>query len=411
MVMISAFLPVIFVNLPPVIRSHHIWALLWLFSVIVFKFKIFKERSIQFLFILGVIVLIVFMEIYWIDIEDTMRSMLISEFYEISVALSIFAYYRIENDYIGFAKLARLTIYCIVITAIMSIITSYVNPFFARDIVGMAILSGSEKEKVLGYERLGGGGYGFYSGLVCLFPILIYFFKTSYQSYWSKGWLLFFILLFYFCLLRVQFFANILIASLFIILGVISSKKIIRSLSWLLVFLSIIYLIPASYYIDFLKYIAGFFEKNSDVYMKFNDLAVFISAGGEVGVSTETGIRAERFPLLLDSFLSNPIFGGKYHNHHMFWMNKLAMLGLVGTIPFILVLVSYVRINVKTFDKLKNYYFLLSVFSIITLGFTKALFGKELWYIYFVIMPALYYTTLLKEKNKNSNYLEENEYI
>ena len=398
MVIISAFLPVVFNNLPPVVRSHHIWAFFWLFSVFVLKAKILLNRVIHYLMLVGFIISISLLDFFWADIKDDMKFMVLREFYEIMVAISIFVYYRMENDHIGMARLARVALYCIIVTAILSIVTSIINPFFARDIVGIADLSNQDKANVLQYERYGGGGYGFYSGLVCLFPILIYFYKYNSQSYWGKKTLFFIIVLFFVTLVRVQFFANILVAALFILLSMMASKRIIRSLVIVMVMFTILYFIPLEYYINFLQYLSSFFNKNSDVSMKFNDLALFLSTGGEVGDYSEAAIRAQRFPLLMNSFLSNPLFGGTYHNHHMFWMNKLAMFGIIGTIPFIVFLIAYIRTSIKQFNRLYTYYFLLAIFSIVTLGFTKALFGRELWYTYFVVLPFLYYNHLLKYK-------------
>jgi len=111
--------------------------------------------------------------------------------------------------------------------------------------------------------------------------------------------------------------------------------------------------------------------------------------GGYVDVSTEVGIRAERFPLLLDSFLENPFFGGTYHNQHLYFMNKFAMLGLLGTLPFIAFLISHVKANMKYFNKVFTFYYLISLFSFIALGLFKALFGREIWYMFFLILPAI----------------------
>ena len=117
--------------------------------------------------------------------------------------------------------------------------------------------------------------------------------------------------------------------------------------------------------------------------------------------------RYARYPLLMQSFLSNPIWGGKEWNGHLFWMNKLAVYGLLGTLPFIYIIYYYVK-NIKYFDDEFSFYFLLSIFSIIGLGLMKALMGRELWYTFFIILPGFYYLQYLKQPQINK--LKHNKY-
>jgi hypothetical protein len=397
MLSISAFLPLLFTNLPPIIRSHHIWTFLWLVSLITFKTEILAQRSMFYLMIYGAIMLLLLINTIWIDIDPWNKMDITKEFYEVTVAISVIVYYRLERDFIGLANLVKWTLVFVIITGIMSIITSMINPMYARDIIGLSDVNiTGERELILSYKKYGGGNYGFASGIICLFPMLIFYYKNNERSYWDRKILILFTLVLFFTLIRMQIFANILISVVIIALSLSGSKKIIKSVILIALLSGIIILIPKQFYIDTLIYIGSWFDPNSDVYYKFNDMANFLTIGGGFE-GTGTGQRASRYPLLWESFISNPISGGKYFNGHLHWMNKLAVFGLLGTLPFAWIIGQQIRINIKNFDKEFTFYFLLSMFSIIALGCMKALGGKELWYMYFIITPGFYYLPLIKK--------------
>ena len=339
------------------------------------------------------------LQILWFDVNEWNRNMITTEFIYIVLPITIFAYFRMENDYIGLAKLVKWTLLFIAITSILTIIVTYYNPMIVRNIIGSASQSTSQQMEDLGYKKFGVGGYGFATAIVSLFPMLIYYYKNNDRSPWGKKTLLLFMVIVYFSLIKIQIFANILIATTFIILSLIGKKKFAKSWVYISVVLLIAVLIPVQYYIDMFAYMANWFNTGSENYSKFNDMAQFLSSGGSYK-DTGAGIRASRFPLNWESFTSNPLYGGQYGNGHLHWMNKLAVFGLLGTIPFVLIIYKYIKINLKYFNKEFAFYFLLSLFSIITLGAIKALSGREIWFTFFVLLPGFYYLPLLKKHKK-----------
>ncbi len=414
MIMVSCFLPLVFANLPTGIRSHHIWTTLWVLALVFIKPGIFFNKIMGLVLLNGIIVLLIANRVIWSNVPEEADRMIFLEYYELSLALSVIVYYRVERDYLGLAKLVKYSMMCIIITAVMSVIVSFINPMFARDIGGVADAALTEKEEILSFRKFGGGGYGFYSGIVCLLPILVYFYKNNEESLWGKKLLLAIIILLSVCLIRVQIFGNILVAGLIIIFSIVGSRSLGRSIFFLVLEAVLLALIPMDVYIDILNAIGSLFDPQSHIRSKFDDMALFLYRGAQIGVDTEAGIRAERFPLLWDSFSSDPFTGGKYTNHHLFWMNKLAVFGLAGIIPFVLLWYIFFRENMKKYQAKFKFFLMLGILSIVFLGVIKALFGRELWYMYFVIMPGLYYMQVLKKEKKviqPSPSLKKNESI
>jgi hypothetical protein len=408
MLMISTFLPLVFANLPPVIKSHHIWTIAWFASLLIFKFKILNQKFLGLVLVYGLVMILILLNTLWIDIDEWNRNQILNEFYEITVAVSVIIYFRMEGDYVGLANIVKWTIIFLLITAIMSFITSMINPTYARDIIGVSTATNeSEREQILSYQKYGGGGYGTAAALVCLFPLLIYYFKNNSESYYSKKYLVLIIILFLIALFAIQIFANIIIALIIIVFSWFGSKNARKGFITITILTVIFLLIPVQVYVDLFLNIASKFNPDSVLYTKFTDMAMFFATGGSY---EETGIggRASRYPMLWESFRANPFFGHylsslRYKDIslgvHLFWMNKLAVYGLLGTIPFIYIIYKSIKINLRNFDKEFAFYFLLSMFSIVALGAMKTLVGRELWYTFFIIVPGFYYLPLLKKKS------------
>ncbi len=407
MLLFSTFFYLLFINLPPIIGSHHLWTIIWFLSIIFLYPKIFKNKLFILLLIYGFFIVLILLNTLWANIDPWNKKQIINEFYVFSVAISVLTYFRLEQDYEGFALIIKWTLLFIFVSAIMSIITAYINPLYARDLTGISAFSESERVKILGYTKYGGGNYSFASALVCLFPMLIYLYKSNDNSIFKKYQILLMGIIFFYALIKMQIVANILVAFIIIILSLLGRKNLKKSIGIYIILLILIVVIPSHIYAELFYNVANIFDTNSEIYFKLNEMGTFFITGGTVENNAISG-RYARYPLLMQSFLSNPLWGGKEWNGHLFWMNKLAVYGLLGTLPFIYIIYYYVKKNIKYFDDEFSFYFLLSIFSIIGLGLMKALMGRELWYTFFIILPGFYYLQYLKQPQINK--LKHNKY-
>jgi hypothetical protein len=336
--------------------------------------------------------------------------MLFNEFYQISIGASVIAYFHHSKDYLSLAKLTKWTILFILVTAIMTIVSSAIDPMYARNMAGaVAVTIESEKEAILSFKKLGGGTYSMAVVFMCLFPIIIYYYKNMKINLVSKKTSIVFFLILVFALLGMQIFANILIAIAFSVFALMGMKKIRKSLIVIILFLGIIIIIPKDVYISGLIKFSEYFEKDSELNYKFIDLAMFIELGGDIEDNTNGAAgRAERYPMLIDTFVKGPLFGcfaysGKAVNGymleggHLHWMNKLTTTGVFLFIFFIMVIYNFIKINLKYFDSAYIFYYILASLSIVSYGLIKAISGRETWYALFIILPGIYYLPMLKK--------------
>lgn len=409
MLMLTTFLPLVYNNLPPIMRSHHLWTTVWVMSLFVFNYKLFYNKAIIYILVYGLFLYFATITV-WSSIDNWNRKRLFWEFYEIAIGISVITYFLQAKDYIHLAKLTRWSILFLFITAIMSIVSSSIDPMYARNIVGISsVVSESEREAILSFKRYGGGNYATAVAFMCLFPVFYYYYKNIEISLISRKQLIIFSIIIFLALIGMQIFANILITIVFSIISFLGMKKIRQSIMVIILFFTIVLIIPRQLYINNLQTISKYFDKESDLYYKINDLAVFIETGAEIKESeTGTGGRAERYPILMKTFVESPFFGCYFFSDnsgtgykgegaHLYWMNKLTITGIIGFIIFFLIPFSFIRDSLKYFNSTYNFYYLLASISILAIGLMKVIGGRETWYTFFIILPGFYYLPLLKK--------------
>ena len=410
--MASTFLPLVFNNLPPIIRSHHLWTIIWVISLLIFNPKICLNKAIIYLLAYGLLLYLA-TETIWSNMDDWNYRRLFFEFYEIAIGVSVIIYFQQSNDYIGLAKITKWSIVFLCITAVMTIISSAIDPLYARNITGLATVTNeSEIEAIINMERYGGGTYSTAGAFMCLFPIFIYYYKNIKVSLISKTQIIIISVIIFIALIGIQIFGNILIAIIFSIIALLGMKKIRQTSLAIFLFFLIILIIPKEKYVNSLLSVSEYFDKDSELNYKFRDLAIFIETGADIkDNSTGAGGRAERYPMLMQTFIKKPLLGCFYFSDksgngynavgaHLHWMNKLTITGIIGLIFFLLIPYNFIKSNSKRFSPGYKFYYILASLSIISYGLIKQLGGRDTWYAFFIILPGLYYLPLLKKENK-----------
>jgi len=402
MMIFTTYLPIVYINLPRYIAGHNLWAPVWLAAVLIFSPKILKDKSIQFLLIFYGIVILLLFNTLWADMSEWNKRAPNIELYQFSVAISMIVYFISTRDFKWLATIAKISIIFIGITAIFSINASIIDPMYARRI------NFASDEEVQLIRRLGGGGIGFSGLLVCLFPIIVYYFKFNKLIGVSK-WIIFaFGIVCFIAMLRIQIFANVLLSSFVILLSFAGKDTFLKSAipSFLLIVLLIA--IPDSYYSDFFMKVSHNFNPSSDIHSKLMDLSIYIESDQYFEGSEGIAGRASRYPVMLSLFLTNPLFGYSvtgevavtYGGEHLYWINRLAVYGLLGFIPYLMFFYFHNKKIYKLFNNQYQFYFLISLLSLFALGFMKVLTGREMWFGIFFVIPALYYLPLAFKRGR-----------
>lgn len=406
MLLVTTYLPVVANNLPPIVGSFHFYILLFAASILIFETKTLTHKNLIFSFLVFGIILLLLPNIVWVSMDDWNVRSIRLEVYFIASALLMYYYFWVKQDFYTYAKFIHIALIFIAITLILTQYAAYVDPLYARKVTGEA---SEDWVDAMFFYRLGAGGYGTAIAIMGLIPFIVYYFKNANLVKYPRYIILIFGVLVLAGLIRMQFFGNILIGFVILLLSQLSRRQWKNSLFLLALFFLIAIIIPVESYANLLVYIGGFFDPSSNVYLKFNDMAHFIVSGED---TTVTASRSARYPELLEAFANSPWFGTFFKGRelyegggaHLFWMNKLTVMGLLG---FALVVYVYYK-NIKHYlsqiikEDLKVIYYL-SVFAIIGYGLIKNIAGREVYLMLFFIIPGLQYLPLLKSLSKNAS--------
>lgn len=419
--MIITYLPLLSKQLPPIIGSPYLWSVIWGGSVIIFYPRILTHR-VMIIFFLYALFIIFGNLALWPNLTQWNKSGIMKDIMYIGIGLSIYLYFIFTGEYKDFAKIAGMTLIFLFITAIMTVIVTSIDPMYSR----MAIDRESESE-ILAHQtlqRLGAGGYGSSIVIMALFPMLVYYFMNKHIRY-NRTLIVFYILFMLFTLIRIQIFANVIIAMIAIAISFAGASRIKTSIATLTLFIIIALVIPRSFYAKTFISIANTFEKQEDINYKFRDLANFVQSGAALEEESTTAYaRAMRYPSLYESFIQSPLLGcfymsdssGRGYNiagGHLYWMNKLTVTGIFGFLFFAAIPFLFLRKSITIVPRNMKFYFLIALMSYLSYGFLKNLGGHS-WYVFFVIIPGMVYLPLLSRKkvlseDQSQNIIEEEE--
>lgn len=385
-------------NLPSLIGSFvFFWAPLALVLIVFNLPKVIQSSSSKYLLLYGIICLAIFKYFLWHYMLDWDYRSLLKEFYSLVVFIIILNYYIIRKDYKNLATIGKFSFYFILITILMTHIALFIEPNLLRDITSTSTEVANEKI----FKITGAAGYGYMQALVCFLPILIYHIKYNKKLIFKRKTLILILILILLLQFRAQFFANILVAIGISILSFAGTKRAKKLIYPLTIIIVILIVIPKSVYIDMLQYFSSFFEPNSTVYSKIIDISTLIQTK-ELESTIQISTRAERYPLLIEAFISNPLFGDASYNSpfdtwgggHLHWMNRLAIFGLLGFSFYFLAFYKIFKSISSLFDESYRVYFFLSIMAFIFLGLMKTIAGREPYLILIVVIPGLYFLSV-----------------
>ncbi len=406
MLLISSLLMIVANNVPIFASFRWLWGPVFLLIALVFETKVFGYKMSRNSLVFGMLYCGILQYTLWFNANDWYKNMLIENFYAMLVIIILHLYLR-RNNYIDlWVKLAKIGLLFIIITGVMTIVATTINPMVVR-----ASYSTGE-DTLVGFEamqRLGFGSYGYMTALITLFPCLVYFYKKKEKLWLSKRSIIVLILLFFFVLLRSQIFANILSASLILLFSFLGSKRFKKTFILILLSGFILIIIPHSIWVNLLLEFSNFFNPESDISFKLIDMASFIQ-NPELDGSTSAGSRAGRYPELIEVFLARPIFGDASYKStyasemenggHLYWMSYLALWGLLGFMGYLTILRNIFRSVLGLFDNEFKFYYYLSLLSVFIMGLIKNLTGREIWLFLLIIIPGLYLINLTPKKKE-----------
>lgn len=409
MISMLTFLPLANVYLPRFVGSYHVWALLWGLSILLFAPKVLTHKT---MFIVGIygFFLLIMLNTLWKTMDDWNVITLLVDYYSIAVAVSIICYFDYKNDYEGLAKLTKYTVIFIIITAVLTIFTSFIDPMYSRSIslTDMErLLTNSEIASLKALQKYGGGARADGFGLMALIPLLIYYFQNEKLITISKKWIVTLIVLFIIASTRMQFTALMIFSYVLVIMSMVQVKQRKKAMVIFSIISTILFFIPNQIYVNLLYNLSDLASGLKDLSFKIQDMADYIEYGGGIIEGNAVSLRLDlRYSAAIDYFMESPIFGFYFLNDtvfdnigigHLFLMNKLVVSGLVGFLLWGYIFFHHLKIQIRKMEQEYQYFFILASLSIILYGLVKVIMGRPAWFLFFVIIPGMYYLPLLNK--------------
>lgn len=131
----------------------------------------------------------------------------------------------------------------------------------------------------------------------------------------------------------------------------------------------------------------GTVVNNESLYQE--KIAELISvASGTTDSSNDITIRGELRQKTLESFLESPIWGtNKNVGHHNMLLDCLAVLGVIGFIPLMMLLIYHIRFVRQYVAPNYQTYYLIGSATFLLMMFTKSVSCWDVWFVFATVLP------------------------
>jgi hypothetical protein len=315
--------------------------------------------------------------------DDFLR--IYSMFKYVFIAASMLQYFLLTKDFKGLKLVVQFTLIFFFITMITSAIGLQQFPMAARNTAGILQRDG-QLELVDFFQRRGIASYDFFYGLAFLIPILVSFLRQKLNKKIVKLIIFSLIVLMILSIAQSQFTTPTLLAALGFVMSFWSPESIRKTfLAYgFMVLMFIVFLDPIT---QFFFYLSTFVSGDT-ISSRLNDVGGLLQSG-YASSSFDVFVRVSRIPLQIENFIASPIYGGFESTGHVFWFDILAEFGLLGIIPWILMINDQIRGNLKYLVHEDRKYYLIAMFLFFLTGVFRNVGGSAMSTIVFFILPAV----------------------
>lgn len=373
-------LPIVFANIFWPFKSTWFYIYGWIALLWLFQPKVLFSKPLLYMYFMYLMFTLLIMG--GRSEEDSVR--VYSIFTYMFIAISMLQYFLTVKDFTGLKLLIQFALFSILTTMITSAIVLQQYPMAARDTSG--ILQRDGQLEFLAYlQKRGVGSYDFFYGLAYIVPILVSFLKVKYKNNVYNLMIATFIVLAILSIFNAQITTPTLLAVLGFLMAYWSPASIKKTffVYGLLVLMFTILLEPI---IEFFYFISNLVP-GTTISSRFNDVGGLLQ-GGYGNSSMDVVVRVSRIPLQIDNFITSPIYGGYETTGHVFWFDILAEFGLLGIIPWILLIKDQIKGNLKYMVPDDWKYYFVSMFLFFLTGVFRNIGGSTMSLMVFFILPA-----------------------
>lgn len=410
----ASLLLVVVNHLPMGLGSFRfLWGPMVLIVAVFTRPNILVNGPMKWVLLYGLFHLLILSHTLWIFTPERHYNQLLDEFYWLVFVTAVWSYYWLNRDLETLSKVSMWAFVFLLITMFTTNIALNYDPYVVRQAANPEYFS-TLQEGV--FNLYGAAGYGYAQSFVFLIPLLVYKIKKK-QNLIFPWWILIPILAaLLFTTARTQVFANFATALIITALALLGFKNRRKTYVAVIILGVIVVLTPPVLYSSIIHNVSQYFTQGSDIQNKLTEVAMSIEYE-RVDETSEVGIRASRYPMLLEALLASPFKGDASYKSpysiapgfHIWWMFKLTVWGIPGFLFFVFVLYKiFESIASALKDSEIRFYYFLSVLAFVIIGLMKNIHGREPWLMLIVVIPGLYYLSILKDEKENKKSIKKN---
>lgn len=376
----------------PFINSLVIMALGLIISLLYYR-DFYKQAYIRWIIVYAIVLVInnLFGDYYFELITNVAEEICVLLF---PAALSFFIISRRKYT------VATILVYAFFLLIVYSAVASFiVDTIFPDAIRTTVYLSNNEETDALNlYYSMGLVTYRFCHALPIIIPALIYAFLRSKRGILFRT-MAFLTLV---ALLIIVYLSNattaLLLAFLALVTSLLVSEKSSQTTILRLAVVTVVFipfLISSDLLIDSLEFVGSLFTDNTNSYVeRLEDIRTM----GETGKATgDLGGRMDKYSISMSILEGNILIGSDMQTgEHSAILDRLACLGLIGWIPYIIYIIKNTLKQNKLLPKKVSAYYIIGASTAILMLLSKNMSDWDTWFMYFCLLPVLLWFVTLE---------------
>jgi hypothetical protein len=249
------------------------------------------------------------------------------------------------------------------------------------------------------YAKIGISGYGFHAGLPPLIPVF-YYLSLKNSAKIRKYTLFSIMALVYIACFLSATTANILIATLALLLSVVGMSVYRKQFVMVLAMVAMLFFlfIGSSMVISSGLNVLIKLAPTEGVAMRLRDVDLALHEGIDVTGETTSNLttlegRFQRVFWNLDSWSRSPLWGTSDvpgAGAHLYWLFFLANFGIIGSVPYLFVLIHQFRKSYASLDVAAKYYYAVAMGTFFVMGLTKNVTSEFMFFVPFALVPIYF---------------------
>ena len=304
------------------------------------------------------------------------------------------SYYIITNKKL---KLAKWLLFSFMLLIIYSSIATFLVVQIFPDAVRYSVylLNIGDTQTINLLYGMGMVTYRFPHAIPAFIPVLVYIIKSK-GGYKRQRWkmlLRWFALISLLSLLLLVYLSNATTALLVSMLSLILSFFILGKdnkynvpLVMVIAVLFLPFVINSDWLVSLLNDVGSILGQDTSFTDRFDDIRFYSQTGNAEG---DLGGRFNKYDISISCFLESPLIGSdKAPGGHSAVIDRLASLGLVGWIPYILFVFAMIKKQRRLLSMQVASYYFVGVASALLILFSKDMSNWDTWFFAFCLLPV-----------------------